>query len=144
MVELIIGDKGKGKTVELLAKVNQEIKETIGNIVYLDKSNKHMYELNNKIRLINVRDFSISNIDEFIGLILGIISQDNDLKSMYCDNFLKLASVDENNRDINLIENTVNRLNSISEKFDINFTITLSLNDAQLTDDIRKFVVKTL
>ena len=54
MVQLIVGNKGKGKTKHLLDKVNTEVKNVSGNIVYLDKSTKHMYELNNKVRLINV------------------------------------------------------------------------------------------
>ena len=52
MVQLIVGDKGKGKTKYLLDKVNAEVKEADGNIVYLDKSSKHMHELDNKVRLI--------------------------------------------------------------------------------------------
>ena len=54
MVQLIVGKKGKGKTKHLLDKVNSEVQKVSGNIVYLDKSTKHMYELNNKIRLIDV------------------------------------------------------------------------------------------
>ena len=51
MVQLIVGKKGKGKTKHLLDKVNTEVQEVQGNIVYLDKSTKHMFELNNKVRL---------------------------------------------------------------------------------------------
>ena len=47
---MIIGKKGKGKTKQLLDKVNSSIKTANGNIVYIDKSSKHMLELNNKIR----------------------------------------------------------------------------------------------
>ena len=54
MIQIIAGRKGKGKTKQLLDKVNAEIKTAHGNIVYLDKSSKHMYELNNRIRLIDV------------------------------------------------------------------------------------------
>ena len=32
--------------------VNKEVSAVSGNIVYLDKGNDHMYELNNKVRLI--------------------------------------------------------------------------------------------
>ena len=53
MVQLIVGKKGKGKTKQLLDKVNSEVKDISGSIVYLDKSTKHMYELNNKVRLID-------------------------------------------------------------------------------------------
>ena len=47
MVQLIIGEKGKGKTKELLDKVNKEIQDITGNVVYLDKNTRHMFELNN-------------------------------------------------------------------------------------------------
>ena len=56
MVQLIVGKKGKGKTKHLLDKVNTAVKTASGNIVYLDKNAKNMYELNNRIRLINVSD----------------------------------------------------------------------------------------
>ena len=49
MIEIICGEKGKGKTKELLAKVNGAVTVASGNIVYLDKSQKHMFELNNKV-----------------------------------------------------------------------------------------------
>ena len=76
---------GKGKTKYLLDKVNTEVKDINGNIVYLDKSTKHMYELNNKVRLIDVSEYMIDNSDAFIGFVCGIISQDHDLQMMFLD-----------------------------------------------------------
>ena len=63
MVQIIAGRKGKGKTKYLLDMANTAVKEAKGSIVYLDKSSKHMYELNNKIRLINVAEFSVSTAE---------------------------------------------------------------------------------
>ena len=48
MVQLIVGKKGKGKTKQLLDKVNAEVKTANGNIVYIDKSTKHMFELKHR------------------------------------------------------------------------------------------------
>ena len=73
MVELIVGKKGKGKTKVLLDRVNNAVKEANGSIVYLDKSTKHMYELNNKVRLIDVSSYPLKNADEFVGFVCGII-----------------------------------------------------------------------
>ncbi len=66
MVQIIAGNKGKGKTKHLLDKANGAIKEANGSIVYLDKSSKHMYELSNKIRLINVKGFDIADCSGFM------------------------------------------------------------------------------
>ena len=70
MIEIICGEKGKGKTKELLEKVNHTVSTVTGSVVYLDKSQKHMYELNNKVRLINVVDYPITNCDEFLRIMI--------------------------------------------------------------------------
>ena len=72
MVELIVGKKGKGKTKVLLDKVNGAVKEANGSIVYLDKSTKHMYELNNKVRLIDVSVVSFLRITILSRFILTV------------------------------------------------------------------------
>ena len=64
MVQIIAGNKGKGKTKQLLDKVNAEVKTANGNIVYIDKSTKHMFELNNKVRLISATDYPLQNWKE--------------------------------------------------------------------------------
>ena len=80
MVQIIAGRKGKGKTKILLQKANEAIKEAKGSVVYLDKNTKHMFELNNRVRLINVMDYPINTPESFIGFISGIISQDHDIE----------------------------------------------------------------
>ena len=89
MIDIIAGAKGKGKTKILIQQVNDDIKLTKGTIVYLDKNNKHMYELSNQIRLIVVPEFNVTDTDMFLGFIAGIISQDHDLDKIYLDSFLQ-------------------------------------------------------
>ncbi|MCD8325247.1 MAG: twitching motility protein PilT [Lachnospiraceae bacterium] len=132
MVQLIVGDKGKGKTKELLDKVNNHIKTVEGNIVYLDKSTKHMYELNNKIRLINVTDYMISDADEFTGFLAGIISQDHDLQAVYLDSFLKIAKLEGQD-----ITPAIQKIKLLSEKFHVDFTISVSLDSADVPEALR-------
>ena len=139
MVELIIGNKGKGKTKHLLDKVNTVIKDAQGNIVYLDKSAKHMFELNNKIRLIDVSEYLVTNSDEFIGFICGIISQDHDLQHMYFDSFLKIACVNEN--DIGV---TIEKLETISTKFHVDFVLSISIDESALPEDLKSKVIVSL
>ena len=132
MVQLIVGVKGKGKTKVLLDKVNAQIQNVEGNIVYLDKSTKHMYELNNKIRLINVSDYMIDNSDAFVGFILGIISQDHDLQQMYLDSFLKIAKLEGKD-----ITETIQKLEAISEKFKVDFTLSVSVEAEDVAEAIK-------
>ena len=136
MVELIVGKKGKGKTKVLLDKVNSAVKEANGSIVYLDKSTKHMYELNNKVRLIDVSGFPIKNADEFVGFICGILSQDHDLEQMYLDSFLKVAKLE--GADISA---TLSRLEAIGEKYHVTFVLSISMDPAKLPEDMKSKVI---
>ena len=139
MVQIIAGEKGKGKTKHLLEKVNESVKSATGNIVYLDKSQKHMYELSNKVRLINVSDYMVSNCDEFLGFLCGIISQDHDLEEMYLDSFLTIAKLEDGD-----ISHAITKLEAISEKFHVNFILSISRNESDLPECTKGKVLVSL
>ena len=139
MVELIVGKKGKGKTKVLLDKVNGAIKNVNGSIVYLDKSTKHMYELNNKIRLIDVSGYPIINADEFVGFICGIISQDHDLEQIYLESFLTTAKLEGLD-----ISGTLEQLEEIGEKFGISFIISVSLDKEEIPAEFQDKIATAL
>ena len=139
MVQLVVGNKGKGKTKHLLDKANTEVKDAQGNIVYLDKSTKHMFELNNKVRLIDVSDYLVSNSDEFIGFICGIISQDHDLQHMYFDSFMKIACVNESE-----IDAIISKLETISTKFHVDFVLSITIDEGALPENLKSKVTVSL
>lgn len=139
MVQLIVGKKGKGKTKQLLDKVNSEVKDISGSIVYLDKSTKHMYELNNKVRLIDVSRYMIENADEFLGFVCGIISQDHDLEQMYFDSFLKIAALED--KDISAV---IEKLDRMSDFFQVDFVLSVSKDEAELPDSVKDKIIVSL
>ena len=139
MVELIVGKKGKGKTKVLLDRVNNAVKEANGSIVYLDKSTKHMYELNNKVRLIDVSSYPLKNADEFVGFICGIISQDHDLEQIYLDSFLKVSKLEDAD-----VTDTLEQLNKISEKYGISVVVSISLDKEELPEALQDKIAVAL
>lgn len=139
MVQLIVGNKGKGKTKHLLDKVNSEIKEISGSIVYLDKSPKHMYELNNKVRLIDVSQFFIEDSSEFIGFVCGVLSQDHDLQQMYFDSFLKIACLE--GKDITPV---IEKLEVISKNFEVDFVLSVSMDAENLPEACKDKILISL
>ncbi|MCC8137327.1 MAG: twitching motility protein PilT [Clostridiales bacterium] len=140
MIQLILGNKGKGKTKVLLDRVNTEIKTAHGSIVYLDKSAKHMYELNNKVRLIDISGFPLTSSDQFIGFIYGILSQDHDLEQMYLDSFLTISKA-EDPAAVNALLET---LTGIGEKFDVTFVISISLQADDIDSKYREHIIAEL
>lgn len=139
MVQIIAGETGKGKTKELLRMVNDEVRTISGRIVYLDKTNKHMYELSNKIRLVNVKDYLTVSSDEFLGFLSGIVSQDNDIEKIYIDSFLKVACVDMVD-----LESVLKKIDERSSAFKVDFILSISLEKEQLPPTYQKSVVMTL
>ena len=115
------------------------MKDAHGSIVYLDKSPKHMYELNNKIRLIDVSGFELESSGEFIGFVYGILSQDHDLEQMYLDSFLKISLTDAATANYLL-----RKLDKISEKFGVTFVISISLEGADIAEDLKKYMIAEL
>lgn len=139
MVQLIVGKKGKGKTKQLLDKVNSEVKSISGNIVYLDKSTKHMYELNNKVRLIDVSQYMIENSSEFVGFVCGILSQDHDLQQMYFDSFLKIAALKDEE-----LSTVIDKLIKVAQAFHVDFILSVSLDETELPENLKSMVIVSL
>ena len=132
MVQIIAGKKGKGKTKHLLDMANAAIKGASGTVVYLDKSAQHMYELNNRIRL-------ITHSEGFLGFICGILSQDHDLETMYLDSFLKLACLEGAD-----ISETYETLKKLSDKYHVTFVLSISLDADELPENAKGDVIISL
>lgn len=139
MVQLIVGNKGKGKTKHLLDKVNSQVLDATGNIVYIDKNTKHMYELNNKVRLIDVSDYMVTTSEEFIGFLCGIISQDHDLQMMFLDNFLSISYLD--GKDMTPV---VDKIEKLGENFGIDFVLSVGVNAEELPEALKEKVIVSL
>ncbi len=139
MVELIVGKEGKGKTKQLLERVNSEIKTASGNIVFIDRNDKHMFELNNKVRLVNVAEYDFTNSSEFLGFVCGILSQDHDIEQMYIDAVLKVAKTDKSE-----LTAVVKRLATIGKKFNVKFTASVTLDASDIDEEIREYIAVEL
>lgn len=135
MVQLIVGAKGKGKTKVLLTKAAEAIKSAKGSVVYIDKSSQHMYELSNKIRLINISNFPVNSEDAYIGFISGVISQDHDLEYLFLDGFLNVANLVGAD-----ISGAVAKIAALSENYGVNFVISVSMDESALPESCKQYV----
>jgi len=139
MVHLVVGTKGKGKTRYLIDEANKRMQVAKGDIVYLDQSMRHIHELNNRIRLVNVKDFDISIRDEIIGFINGIISQNWDIEMIYMDGLIKLADVTDS--DISYI---VHKLAKMCQDHQTELTLGLSCDAEDLDEDLQPMIQAVL
>ncbi|SDZ82051.1 hypothetical protein SAMN02910384_00220 [Pseudobutyrivibrio sp. ACV-2] len=140
MVEIISGEKGKGKTKYLLEKVNNDIKKVDGSVVYIDKNTKHMYELDSKIRLINMGDYPIDSTDEFLGFLSGVLSQNSDIQEVFLDSFLTVSKIDTTEG----FSNAVDKLDKVCDMFDVKFVLSVSKNEKDLPEETKGKIIISL
>ncbi len=139
MVQIITGGKGKGKTKVLIDKVNNDVKVVAGSIVFLDNNNKHMYELSNRVRMINCTNYGVNNPEMFAGFLLGIISQDHDIEKIYIDNFSSVTFTEGKDT-----QKALDSISIISEKFHIDIVICFATDTSEVPEAYKDNIIAAL
>ena len=122
MVKLLIGHKGAGKTKRMIDLANEPVEHAKGSIIFINKNQRLMYDLKYRIRVICMEDFEhITNSDEYIGFLYGIISADHDIETIFIDSILKHADFKLTN-----LPEFIDRLKDISKNYGMDFVVSLS------------------
>jgi hypothetical protein len=128
MVKLVIGHKGSGKTKQMIEMANDMADTSHGSVYFINKDHRLMYDLTYRIRITCMEDFPhITNSDEYIGFIYGIISSDSDIDTIFIDGILKHADVSLGN-----LPEFVERLKKISENYELDFIVSLSADKEEM------------
>ena len=135
MVELLIGKKGTGKTKALIEKVNNALTVAKGNVVFISNdTNRNIFDVKSTARMADTSEFEIKSYDEFLGFISGIISRDFDITNIFVDGIFKIVGSD----NLDGFESFLNRLETMSQKFEITFVISVSIDAETAPDYIKK------
>ncbi len=134
MVELLIGKKGTGKTKALIDKVNTALTVAKGNVVYISNSGENIFAVNSKARMANTSDFDIRTYGEFLGFISGIVSRDYDITNIFVDGTFKIVGT----TSLDGFEEFLNRLENMSNKFEISFVLSVSIDADTAPEYIKK------
>lgn len=128
MVRLLVGHKGSGKTKRMIELANEMVETTKGSVIFINKNYRLTFDLKHKIRVVCMEDFPhITNSDEYIGFIYGIISSDHDIDVMFIDGILKHVDVSLGN-----LPEFLSRLKKISEAFGLDFVVSLSAEKEEM------------
>ena len=137
MIQLIVGEKGKGKTKFLLEKVSEAAASAKGNVVFIDNDLSHMFEIKNTVRFVNISDYDINGATELYGFISGIMSADHDLEQLFIDKMLIISSLNSPSDAVELIH----KLEKISSKCDVSLTISFTGKKEELPSDLQEKVI---
>ena len=137
MIRVIYGEKGMGKTKILIDTANNMALEGKGDVVFIDDSNQLMYDLKSSIRFINVSDFPVKCQTELLGFICGIVSQNYDIEGIFIDglNYIVKQKAAE-------LKEIFDNLKTISEKYQINFYITINVKSDEVPEFLKEFAEK--
>ena len=128
MVKLLIGHKGSGKTGQMIQLANDSVETSNGSIIFINKNQRLMYELKHSIRVICMEDYEhITNIDEYIGFVYGIISSDHDIEVIFIDSILKHADV-----TLGDLPEFIDRLKAISEIYGLDFVVSVRADKEEM------------
>ena len=122
MVKLLIGHKGSGKTKKMIDLANENVQDAKGSIVFINKNARLIYDLDYKIRVICMEDFPhITNEDEYIGFLFGIMSADNDIETIFLDGVMR-------HRDfaLEVLPSFINKIKIVSKETGIDFVVSVS------------------
>ena len=102
---------------------------------FLEANNKHIFDLNHDIKYINTKDFGIDNPDQFLGFAYGLLAADYDIELVYIDGLYKIAHIEAGD-----LEDVIRKLETASEKFEVDFVMSVSFEEEQLTPEMKEYI----
>lgn len=136
MISILASSKGTGKTKKVIGLANEDVEKSKGNVIFVDDDKRHMYDLKHDLRFISMDEYPTNSMDEFFGFLCGIISNDYDIDKIYIDGLLKVMDT-----NCDEIPKLVNKIEKISNKYEIDFFMTISCLKNQLSEDLHKYLV---
>ena len=137
MVQILAGEKGEGKTKILIDLANESVSTSDGDVIYIDDDKRHIYDLNHKIRFVEVSEFPLANYRELIGFIYGIFSQNSDITKVFVDGIFKIV---QSLGDEDLIK-LVTRLDSMSKAYNVDFVLAGNVDPADLPKEVEQYLL---
>ncbi len=135
MINVIIGEKGTGKTARLIDAVHSAEQAATGSVVFINKGKRHVLDLSHKVRLVDTEEYGVATYDEFYGFVCGILSQNYDIAHIFVDSITKIV-----NDDLAALEGFLDKVNVVADQNNAEIQIILSMNPADASEGIKKYV----
>ena len=141
MIQIILGDKGSGKTKRLIDRVNESLKNEHGDIIFIDDDKRYMYDLRHEIRFVDASEYPVGHkcqASEMLGFICGMLSANFDLSLIAMDAFMKLVRTPLDDPEMKVF---FEKLEILSEAHHCNFLSSVSAQAESVPEYIRKYAI---
>ena len=136
MIQIIAGKKGSGKTKRLINMTNDTAKTSSSSVVFLDKDNSYMFDVDRAVRFVNVNDYHVSNSDMFLGFLGGMLASNYDVGVIFVDAFIKLTHT-----ELADAKPIIDTLEELGEKHRVKFVLSVSEDPALLPEYMQGYVI---
>ena len=135
MVKVIVGQKGSGKTKELIEAIQNAVKNESGSIVCIEKGNSLRYDVSYHVRLVDAKEYQFGTFDQLTGFVSGLHAGNFDITHIFIDNLYKLL---RNDRAV--AAEFCRWCEAFGDKNGINFTLAISDDLENIDEDLRKYL----
>ena len=136
MVRVIMGVKGTGKTKQMIELINTAVQNEHGNVVCIERGPKLTYDINYKIRLVEVSHYDMKDYEFLRGFISGLYAGNYDITHIFIDSLTKIVPSEASDM---AVENFLDWLNDFGEDNNIKFTVTISADASLATEGVKKY-----
>ena len=135
MIHVIMGLKGSGKTKKLVDSIKETVAKANGDVVCIEFGQKLTYDLPHKVRLVDSKEYGISNPDMLKGLLSGLHAGNFDITNVYIDNLYKTIGNDRAAGEAFILWCA-----QFAEANSMNITITVSDDPAGASEEVKKYL----
>ena len=90
MIQVIYGEKGTGKTKQIVDLANRTAQTAKGVVVYLDRSNNRIHDLARNIRLVDASHYGLNSQKDIVSFIKGMLAANFDIEKVFIDGITRL------------------------------------------------------
>ncbi len=120
MIDLLVGQKGLGKTKKLVELANERTSKSDGTVVLVAKENNLTFDLAHSVRLIGIKDYDIDDFMGLYGFICGVCAGNYDVTDILIDSIFEPDKI-----NIDELVSFIERLARICQNSDITLTLAV-------------------
>ncbi len=135
MIHVIMGLKGSGKTKKLIESIHQAVEQASGDVVCIEYGKKLTYDVNYRVRLVDSKEYGISNLDMLKGFLSGLHAGNFDITHVYIDNLYKTIGTNRADGEAFVIWCA-----EFAKINNMEITVTISDDPAEASEEIKQYL----
>ncbi len=136
MIDLIVGQKGLGKTKKLVELANNRAAKSDGTVVLITKESNLTFDLGHSVRLVNIRDYNISDFTGLYGFICGVCAGNYDVTDILIDSIFEPDKI-----NIDELVSFIEGLSEICKKSNAALMLAVPVVVSDLPDKMRSLAM---